>query len=57
MCLHVSSHMQISNYERYKGIMLVIGPTNGNKNRKFPVTQSTQFRITQTAAAWAGPAP
>lgn len=53
MCLHVSSHMQISNYERYKGITLVIGPTNVNKNHTFPVTQYTQFRITQRAAAWA----
>lgn len=53
MCLHVSSHMQISNYERYKDIMLVIGPTNVNKNHKFPVTQYIQFRVTQRAAAWA----
>lgn len=38
--------MQIPNYERYKGIMSVIGPTNVNKNHKCSVTQYTQFRIT-----------
>lgn len=38
MCLHVSSYMQIPNYERYKGIMSVIGSTNANKNHKFCYT-------------------